>query len=124
MADLDDLIALEPIGGRPEKIKQTHLDRVVTPYIRVSTNEQARDHQGSLAAQYAQRDKARDWGWPDSRIKVVDRDLGLSATSTAARLGFLEMLAMIGRGEVGMVMALSVDRLARKSADFEHLLDI
>jgi DNA invertase Pin-like site-specific DNA recombinase/type III secretion system FlhB-like substrate exporter len=93
-------------------------------YIRQSSAEQVRDHEGSRAAQLAQAELARRWGWPESRIKIIERDLGLPGTSTALRPGFLEMLAMMGRGEIGMVMAMSVDRLNRKLGDFDNLLDL
>ena len=117
-------LGLDGLGVRPDKIKPSHLERSVALYVRQSSNEQVRDHRGSLAAQLAQAEFARKWGWPDSRIKVIDCDLGLSGTSSAFRPGFLDMLAMIGRGEIGMVMALAVDRLARKVADFDNLLDL
>src|SRR4051812_48262803 len=117
-------LGLDGLPLRSDKIKPFHLEKVVVIYARQSSNEQVRDHRGSLAAQLAQADVARDKGWPDSRIKVIDRDLGLSGTSSVFRPGFLEMLAMIGRGEVGMVIALAVDRLARNVADFHTLLDL
>jgi DNA invertase Pin-like site-specific DNA recombinase len=124
MGDSGDPLGLDSLGLRSGKIKQSHLDRIAVLYVRQSSNEQVRDHRGSLAAQLALADLPRQWGWPDSRIKIIDRDLGLSGTSSAFRPGFLEMFAMIGRGEVGMVMALAVDRLARKVADFDNLLDL
>src|SRR5438270_13299145 len=106
----DSVLGLDGFPLRPDKIKPFHVEKIVVLYARQSSNEQVRDHRGSLAAQLAQADLARGWGWPDSLIKIIDRDLGLSGTSSVFRPGFLEMLAMIGRGEVGMVMALAVDR--------------
>src|SRR6267142_1208170 len=120
----DAPLGLDGLPLRSDKIKPFHIERIVVIYVRQSSNEKVRDHRGSLAAQLAQAAIARENGWPDSRIKVIDRDLGLSGTSSVFRPGFLEMLAMIGRGEVGMVIALAVDRLARNVPDFYNLLDL
>src|SRR5262245_5573622 len=96
--------------SRPRQIRTSHLERVAVVYVRQSSAEQVREHGGSTAAQLDQADFARRWGWPESRIHINDRDLGLSGTSISNRRGFLELLAMIGRGEVGMVLVQAIDR--------------
>src|SRR5947209_16994172 len=55
---------------------------------------------------------------------VVDEDTGRSGSSTAGRIGFKELVAEVGLGHVGLVLALEVSRLARSSADWHQLLDL
>src|SRR5947209_17433810 len=55
---------------------------------------------------------------------VVDEDTGRSGSSTAGGIGFKELVAEVGLGHVGLVLALEVSRLARSSADWHQLLDL
>src|SRR5947209_20116322 len=55
---------------------------------------------------------------------VVDEDTGRWGSSTAGRIGFKELVAEVGLGHVGLVLALEVSRLARSSADWHQLLDL
>ena len=57
-------------------------------------------------------------------MSVVDEDLGRSGAATDGRLGFKELVAEVGLGQVGLVLALEVSRLARSSADWHQLLDL
>jgi DNA invertase Pin-like site-specific DNA recombinase len=75
-------------------------------------------------AQYALRDRAVELGWPAAAISVVDEDTGRSGSSADGRLGFKELVAEVGLGHVGIVLALEVSRFARSSADWHRLLDL
>ena len=79
---------------------------------------------GSLRRQYALRERALALGWPASAVSVVDDDLGRSGASADGRVGFQDLVAQVGLGEVGLVLALEVSRLARSSADWRRLLDL
>ena len=63
-------------------------------------------------------------GWPREAVAVVDEDTGRSGASSDGRLGFKELVAEVGLGHVGLVLALEVSRLARSSADWHQLLDL
>jgi DNA invertase Pin-like site-specific DNA recombinase len=67
-----------------------------------------------------------DWaatvGWPKEKTVVVDDDQGKSASSPNARSGFARLVSAVGRGEVGIVVALEVTRLARNSPDWHNLI--
>jgi DNA invertase Pin-like site-specific DNA recombinase len=63
-------------------------------------------------------------GWPKAAVRVIDDDLGVSGASTAGRSGFADLAAQVGLGEVGIVLALEVSRLARNSSDWYRLLDL
>jgi excisionase family DNA binding protein len=106
------------------KITETHRRRRAIVYVRQSTAAQLERNHESRARQYALRDRAIELGWSPSAISVVDEDLGRSGASTDGRLGFKEMVAEVGLGHVGLVLALEVSRFARSSADWHQLLDL
>jgi DNA invertase Pin-like site-specific DNA recombinase len=72
----------------------------------------------------ALRDRAVELGWPAGAVSVVDEDLGRSGASTDGRLGFKELVAEVGLGHVGLVLALEVSRFVRSSADWHQLLEL
>ena len=63
---------------RSELIDSRHLARRAVIYIRQSTPHQVLTNQESLRLQYALHQRARDLGWDETGIQVIDTDLGLS----------------------------------------------
>jgi excisionase family DNA binding protein len=106
------------------KITEAHRRRRAVVYVRQSTAAQLERNHESRARQYALRERAVELGWPAGSVVVVDEDLGRSGASRDGRLGFKELVAEVGLGEVGLVLALEVSRLARSSADWHQLLDL
>jgi DNA invertase Pin-like site-specific DNA recombinase len=106
------------------KITEAHRRRRAVVYVRQSTLGQVERNTESAARQYALRDRAVELGWARESVAVVDGDTGRSGTSAAGRLGFKELVAEVGLGHVGVVLALEVSRLARSSADWHQLLDL
>ncbi len=107
-----------------ELIKPHHLDRRAVVYVRQSTPHQAVSNQESLRLQYALHERARDLGWREADIEVVDADLGLSAAAATHRQGFKDLVARIALGEIGLIVSIEVTRLARNCSDWYPLLDI
>lgn len=107
-----------------ELIQATHLKRRAVVYIRQSTPHQVVSNQESLRLQYALRQRARELGWHEADIDVIDADLGLSGASAAHRSGFKELVGRVGVGEVGLILSIDVTRLARNCSDWYPLLDI
>jgi len=66
----------------PQPIQETHRQKLACIYLRQSTLKQVRQHQESTERQYALRDKALQLGWPPERILTLDRDLGISGSSS------------------------------------------
>ena len=66
---------------KSELVKPTHLARKAVVYIRQSTPHQVVSNQESLRLQYALRQRARELGWHEADIDVIDADLGLSGAS-------------------------------------------
>src|SRR5260370_18382792 len=63
-------------------------------------------------------------GWPAHQVVVVDEDLGRSGASAAGRSGFAVLVADVGLGKAGIILALECSRLARCNADWYQLLDL
>ena len=106
------------------KITAAHLRRGAVVYVRQSTIAQLTRNRESTARQYDLVARAVELGWPRAGVRVIDEDLGMSGASAAGRAGFAEMAAQVGLGEVGIVLALEVSRLARNNADWYRLLDL
>src|ERR1700760_2030078 len=73
---------------KSELVKPTHLARKAVVYIRQSSPHQVISNQESLRLQYALRQRARELGWHEADIDVIDADLGLSGASATQRSGF------------------------------------
>lgn len=109
---------------KSELVKRTHLERRAVVYIRQSTPHQVVSNQESLRLQYALRQRARELGWLEANVDVIDADLGLSGASAAHRSGFKELVGRVGLSEVGLILSIDVTRLARNCSDWYPLLDI
>jgi DNA invertase Pin-like site-specific DNA recombinase len=109
---------------KSELIKPNHLDRKAVVYIRQSSPQQVINNQESLRLQYALRQRARELGWHEADIDVIDADLGLSGAAASHRQGFKDLVARVTLGEVGLILSIEVTRLARNCSDWYPLLDV
>ena len=107
-----------------ELVKPHHLGRRAVVYVRQSTPHQVLGNQESLRLQYALRQRARELGWREADIDVIDADLGLSGGAATHRQGFKELVARVTLGEVGLILSTEVTRLARNCSDWYPLLDV
>ncbi|MFZ2113629.1 MAG: recombinase family protein [Solirubrobacteraceae bacterium] len=106
------------------KVTEAHLRRRAVVYVRQSTLGQVERNVESAARQYALTERAVALGWPAGSVVVVDEDTGRSGSTVEGRFGFKELVAEVGLGHVGLVLALEVSRFARSSADWHQLLDL
>jgi DNA invertase Pin-like site-specific DNA recombinase len=106
------------------KIRPEHLRRQAVVYIRQSSPHQVRTNRESSSRQYALTEHAQALGWPAKSVEIIDEDQARSGTSATHRQGFKKLLAEIGAGQVGVVLALEASRLARSSADWHRLVEI
>ncbi len=104
------------------KIEADHLARTAYVYVRQSSPRQVQEHLESRRRQYERAEWAFERGWPRERIVVIDEDQGKSSATAKSRSGFARLLAAVAGGEVGIVIALEVTRLARNSPDWHHLI--
>ncbi|MFN2503808.1 MAG: recombinase family protein, partial [Acidimicrobiales bacterium] len=106
------------------KMTDSHRARAAVVYVRQSTLTQVERNRESTARQYALVERAVGLGWPRSAVRVIDDDQGVSASVTGQRGGFAELTTQVGLGQVGIIMALEVSRLARDNALWYRLLDL
>src|SRR5881409_2376363 len=106
------------------KITASHLSRQALVYLRQSSAAQVEHNRESTDRQYALAAKARELGWPNDRIIVIDENLGLSGSGFVARSGFARLTAEVALAHVGLVLGLEVSRLARNNADWHRLIDL
>src|ERR1019366_7006694 len=101
-----------------------HLRRDAYIYVRQSTLAQTIHNTESLIRQYDLASRARELGWAEHQIVVVDDDLGRSGASAQGRSGFSDLVADVGLGKAGIVLSLECSRLARNNSDWYQLLDL
>ena len=105
-------------------IRPQHLQRPAYVYLRQSTPGQVHAHRESTERQYALAERALELGWDRSQVHILDQDLGKSGTTTEGRTDFHRLMAAVGLGEGGAVLALEASRLSRSQADWHKLMDI
>jgi DNA invertase Pin-like site-specific DNA recombinase len=107
-----------------DKIRQSHRDRWAYVYLRQSSMGQVRHNRESTKRQYALKDRAEQLGWPPQRIRVLDRDLGISGTDLTNREDFKLLVADVSMKKVGAVFALEASRLSRSCSDWHRLVEL
>ena len=110
--------------SRHHKIQPSHWQRLAYIYIRQSSVKQMTDHPESQIYQRRLAQQAEALGWPTTRIRIIDTDLGQSAKEGTSRTGFQELITEVSLGHVGIIFGYQVSRLARNNRDWYHLLDL
>jgi DNA invertase Pin-like site-specific DNA recombinase len=106
------------------KIQSYHQQKMACIYLRQSTMFQVMHNQESTERQYALHQKAQQYGWDTSRIRIMDGDLGQSGSHTTNREDFKTLVAEVSMGNVGAIFVLEASRLSRSSADWNRLLEL
>jgi DNA invertase Pin-like site-specific DNA recombinase len=105
-------------------IQPRHLTRRAVVYVRQSSPHQVLTNTESQRLQYAMTRRARELGWHENDVLIVDDDTGRTATTTAGRLAFQQLAAQVGLGEIGVIVAYEATRLARNCTHWYQLLDL
>jgi DNA invertase Pin-like site-specific DNA recombinase len=106
------------------KITTSHRSRQAVVYVRQSTLAQLERNTESTARQYDLRERAVTLGWSRDQVRVVDVDLGISGSVLGQRTGYESLVADVALGQIGIILALEVSRLARDNAAWYRLLDL
>jgi len=106
------------------KVEARHLRLLALVYIRQSTPQQLQNNQESTRRQYELAQRARQMGWPETAVRIIDDDLGMSGASSQNRAGFQRLVASIGMGEVGIVLVTEVSRLSRLNSDWHRVIEL
>lgn len=107
-----------------DKITASHLGRRAFVYLRQSSPGQVLRNRESTDRQYGLVGTARQLGWRQDQIEVIDDDLGVTAEGVVDRTGFAQIIAQVALGCVGIVLGIEVSRLARNNAEWYRLLDL
>jgi DNA invertase Pin-like site-specific DNA recombinase len=108
--------------GDQYRIGKRHLERAALVYVRQSDPRQVREHVESTALQRGLRERAIAMGW--HMPKLVEDDLGITASGFAERPGFQWMLAQVTLRKVGIILCIEASRLSRNSPDWAHLFEL
>src|SRR5262249_23556939 len=98
-------------------------ERLAIVYVRQSTHYQVRFNKESAEVQAGFSHLAIAWGWPASRVLVIDEDQGHTGTSTEGRTGFQRLLTEVNLNHVGIIFGFQVSRLSRANSNWYHLLE-
>jgi DNA invertase Pin-like site-specific DNA recombinase len=113
------------MSGHEHKLQEVHLCRKACVYVRQSTLVQVHEHQESTRRQYEMYQRARQLGWNDVQIEVIDEDLGRSASDASQmRTGFQKLLGKVVTGEVGAIFSVEISRLARQDSEGHRLVEV
>ena len=113
-------LAMNP--GDRHRIAKHHLERTAIVYVRQSDSYQVRENIESTMLQRGLRQKAIEMGW--SMPRLVEDDLGISASGFAERPGFQWMLTQVTLRKVGIIFCIEASRLSRNSSDWAHLFEL
>jgi DNA invertase Pin-like site-specific DNA recombinase len=94
-------------------------DGTVVGYVRVSTNRQAESGLGLDAQRAAIEAECTRRGWD---LVAILEDAGASGKSRKRRPGLQAALDVIDEGKAATLMSAKLDRLARSTVDFGHLM--
>src|SRR5258708_29224642 len=108
----------------PGLIAASHRARAAVICVRQSTLTQVERNRESTIRQYDLAERAAQLGWPRSAIRVIDAGLGITGSVLGQRDGFESLVAEVALGQVGIILALEVSRLARDNAAWYRLLDL
>jgi DNA invertase Pin-like site-specific DNA recombinase len=81
-------------------------------------------HRESQRLQYGLVERAKELGWSDGNIRVIDSDLGITATGCVDRLGFEELKSGVCERKAGGIFSIEASRLARNGREWHTLLEI
>lgn len=108
--------------GDQHRIAERHLERNALVYVRQSDPRQVRENTESTTLQRGLRERAIELGWP--MPKLIEDDLGITASGFADRPGFQWMLAQVTLRKVGIIFCIEASRLSRNSPDWAHLFEL
>src|SRR5437016_14123123 len=104
------------------KLTVDRLRRRAVVYIRQSSPDQVIHHLESQRLQYGLMERAQQLGFAD--VRVIDDDLGRTASGLVERPGFQRLVAEVCSGEVGAIFCLEASRLARNGREWHHLIEL
>jgi DNA invertase Pin-like site-specific DNA recombinase len=107
----------EKPSRRPSRLTARHRARLAVVYVRSSSLTR---NENLLASQRALAALPRLWGWPASRIRVIDE---VGRPGIGSRPGFRQLCALVRRRRVGIVLVSDLSRITRDPGELAMLRD-
>ena len=105
-----------------DKIQPRHLERLALIYVRQSSSKQIRENKESRRRQRGLANRARQLGWADQKVLVLEEEKARSASSTADRSTYRKASELVCQNQVGIIFAVEVSRWSRDSVAWQLLL--
>ena len=105
-----------------DKIKPHHIERLAIVYVRKSSDKQVRNNQESRRRQRALEKRAKQIGWSDQQVLVLEEEKARSGSSAAQRTAYRRTTELVSQNQVGIILAVEVSRWARDSVAWQLLL--
>ena len=105
-----------------DKIKPHHIERLAIVYVRKSSDKQVRNNQESRRRQRALEKRAKQIGWSDQQVLVLEEEKARSGSSAAQRTAYRRATELVSQNQVGIILAVEVSRWARDSVAWQLLL--
>jgi len=100
------------------------MKRKAIVYRRQSTLRQVKENTTSIAHQRKQAKYARQWGWPESAIEVIDEEPGGNGCSMENRPGYQRLCQRIAEGDVRLVLVSDLSRLTRSVRVWQQFVNL
>ena len=105
-----------------DKIKSQHRQRLAVVYVRQSSPGQVKNNTESRRRQRDLHHRAKELGWADSQILVLEEQQAKTGSSTRQREAYRQLAERVAQGEVGIIFAVEVARWARDNVAWQMLL--
>lgn len=108
----------------PGIVTPDHCRKMAFIYIRQSSPHQVEHHTLSQEVQRNLESRALSLGWPEQNIKLIDEDLGSSASEAGIRSGFQDIVQNVCQDIVGALFFQYASRLARNGKEWHQALEV
>jgi DNA invertase Pin-like site-specific DNA recombinase len=108
----------------PGIVTPAHCRKMAFIYIRQSSPHQVEHHTLSQEVQRNLKNRALSLGWPEQNIKLIDEDLGSSATEAGIRSGFQYIVQNVCQDIAGALFFQYASRLARNGKEWYQALEV
>jgi DNA invertase Pin-like site-specific DNA recombinase len=100
-------------------ITSEHLRRRAVIYCQQFGESRASENTDAAADPRSLTDRARFYGWPASRIEIIDDHLERSGSSAETRPEWQRLQELIKAGQIGAVFVSSTSRLSHQALEFK-----
>jgi len=105
-------------------VTEYHLERLAVIFVRQSSPGQVRNNVHSRKRQMNLTSRAKELGWPEDKILLIDEDLGVSAKGFVDRQGFGLLRELVLEKKAGIILCVEVSRVSRNDPEWATLIQL